>query len=66
VKDSIYYVRNGRLGIDITIDEGRQYYFRNITWTGNSQYSSDFLNSILRIRRVIFMIGFNGGETHKR
>ena len=51
VKDSIYYVRNGRLGIDITIDEGRQYYFRNITWTGNSQYSSDALNSILRIKK---------------
>lgn len=49
VKDSIYYIEDGRLGIDFTIDEGNKYYFRNITWTGNSLYSAEQLNSILRI-----------------
>ncbi len=49
VKDSIYYIEDGRLGIDFKIDEGNKYYFRNITWTGNSLYSAEQLNSILRI-----------------
>lgn len=51
VKDSIYYVEDGRLGIKFTIDEGQQYYFRNITWTGNSLYPEEFLNQILRINK---------------
>lgn len=51
VKDSIYYIEDGRLGIDFTIDEGKQYYFRNITWTGNSKFRTDFLNSILRVQK---------------
>src|SRR5574344_614251 len=51
VKDSIYYVEPGRLGIDLKFDEGNKYYFRNITWTGNSVYSTDVLNSILQIHK---------------
>ncbi|HHV03104.1 MAG: POTRA domain-containing protein [Bacteroidales bacterium] len=49
VRDSIYYIDEKNLGIDIQIDEGKKYYFRNITWTGNTQYSSEMLNSVLRI-----------------
>ena len=41
LKDSIYYVTPDRLGIDFKIDQGKKYYFRNITWTGNSVYSTD-------------------------
>lgn len=44
-------VKQGRLGIDFTIDEGKKYYFRNITWTGNSVYATDALNSILQIHK---------------
>ena len=36
VKDSVYYVSPGKLGIDLQVDPGKKYYFRNITWTGNS------------------------------
>ena len=49
MKDSIYHVKPGRLGIDLTFDQGKKYYFRNVTWTGNSVYSADALNSILQI-----------------
>ncbi len=49
VKDSIYYVEDGRLAIDLKIDEGDQYYFRDITWTGNSLYPAERLNNVLRI-----------------
>ena len=51
VKDTMYYIEPGRLQIDFEIDEGKKYYFRNITWTGNSVYSSDALNQILMINK---------------
>ena len=51
LKDSIYYVAPNRLGIDFKFDQGKKYYFRNITWTGNSVHSSDQLNSILQISK---------------
>ena len=38
VKDTMYYIEPNRLQIDFDIDEGKQYFFRNITWTGNSVY----------------------------
>ena len=49
VKDTMYFVSPSRLQIDFELDEGQQYYFRDITWTGNSVYSSDALNEILKI-----------------
>ena len=51
VRDSIYYVEPGRLGIDLEFEEGDKYYFRNVTWTGNSIYSSDALNEVLGIQK---------------
>ena len=51
VKDTMYYIEPGRLQIDFEIDEGKQYYFRDITWTGNSVYTSDALNQILMIKK---------------
>ncbi|MBQ6082702.1 MAG: outer membrane protein assembly factor BamA, partial [Bacteroidales bacterium] len=51
VKDSIYTIEEGRLGIDFKIDQGRKYYFRNITWTGNSVYTAETLNQVLKIAK---------------
>jgi outer membrane protein insertion porin family len=51
VSDSVYFISNNSMNIDITVDEGNKYYFRNITWVGNSKYSSDILNRILSIRK---------------
>ena len=51
VKDTMYYVEPGKLQIDFQIDEGKQYYFRDITWSVNSVYSSDVLNEILMIKK---------------
>ncbi len=50
VKDSMYFIEPGRMGINITVDEGDKYYFRNITWTGNSIYQSEQLDQILSIK----------------
>ena len=51
VKDTMYYVEPGRLQIDFEIDEGKQYYFRDITWTGNSVFATEGLNSLLMIEK---------------
>ncbi|MBO5814928.1 MAG: outer membrane protein assembly factor BamA [Bacteroidales bacterium] len=51
VKDTMYYVEPNRLQIDFEIDEGKQYFFRNITWTGNSVYSAETLNQVLKIKK---------------
>ncbi len=51
VKDTMYYLEPGRLQIDFEIDEGKRYYFRDITWTGNSVYNSETLNDILMIKK---------------
>lgn len=51
VRDSIYYVEPNRLGIDLVFEEGDRYYFGDITWTGNSVYASDALNSVLAINK---------------
>ncbi len=57
LKDSVYFLppkKNGkvnRLGIDFTFDQGDKYYFRDISWTGNSVYSSDVLNEVLGISK---------------
>ena len=51
VSDSIYYINDKRLGIKIKIDEGRRYYFRDITWVGNTIIPSVILSNILGIKK---------------
>lgn len=51
IKDSIYFFEDGKMGIHFSIDKGKKYYFRNITWTGNSKYTEEELNSVLRIEK---------------
>ncbi len=52
VRDSMFrYEDDGRLGIHFVIDKGKKYYFRDITWTGNSEYTEDQLNSVLKIKK---------------
>ncbi len=51
VRDSVYFIEPGRLAIDMEFEEGDKYYFRDVTWTGNSVYSTDVLNEILGIKK---------------
>jgi len=48
-KDSIATRIDGNLQIFLTIDEGEQYFFRNISWKGNSKYSEEDLSRVLGI-----------------
>ncbi|MBR5434331.1 MAG: outer membrane protein assembly factor BamA [Bacteroidales bacterium] len=47
--DTIYDIDSTLMHIEITISEGKKYYFGNISWLGNSVYSTDVLNKILTI-----------------
>ena len=49
VSDSIARRVDGNLQIFVTIDEGDQYFFRNVTWKGNSKYEDDQLSNVLGI-----------------
>ena len=51
VKDSVYNLDDGNIGIDLVIDEGNLYHYRNINWTGNTKYSEETLNSVLGIKK---------------
>jgi outer membrane protein insertion porin family len=52
VKDTVYKSEvPNRLSIEITLDEGHRYYFGNITWVGNSKYSSQMLGNVLGIHK---------------
>jgi outer membrane protein insertion porin family len=50
-RDSIAKHPDNTISIHIWVEEGPKYYFRNIAWVGNTKYSNDFLNRILRIRK---------------
>ena len=51
VKDTFYLNNSKDINIDIHLYEGKKYYFRNISWVGNTKYSSDLLSKILNIKK---------------
>ncbi len=51
VEDSVYPVSNKYLNIYMKIHEGDKFYFRNISWVGNTKYSSEFLSKKLDIKK---------------
>ena len=48
-KDTIRTTK--RVSIDITVQEGMKYYFRNINWVGNSKYSTKDLSNVLGVKK---------------
>ena len=51
LKDSISRNEKGQLLVDITIEEGNRYFFRNIAWKGNSIYDTPTLAGVLGIQK---------------
>lgn len=49
--DSVVRIGNNRVAIKVGINEGRKYYFRNITFTGNNKFSSEYLSKVLGIKK---------------
>jgi outer membrane protein insertion porin family len=50
-RDTVYFVEDNRIVIELFIDEGPTYYFRDITWVGNTVYSDELLSGILGLRK---------------
>ncbi|MDA8886047.1 outer membrane protein assembly factor BamA [Bacteroidia bacterium] len=49
--DSVQIISENRVNIKIGISEGKKYYFRNITWTGNTKYRASLLDTLLGIKK---------------
>jgi outer membrane protein insertion porin family len=50
VQDSVRFVSPKKIAIDITVDEGQRFWFRDIHFTGNTKYPEDSLLKILGIQ----------------
>ena len=51
IVDTKQYPVNKNLNIDFKLQEGRKYYFGNITWKGNAKYPDSVLSFILGIQK---------------
>ena len=51
IRDTTYFVSDDRIKVDVTVDEGQQFFFRNITFLGNTKYDSDTLTKVLGIKK---------------
>jgi outer membrane protein insertion porin family len=49
--DTVYAINKRRLNVDLTVNEGDRYYFRNIIWTGNFVHSDSTLSKILGVKK---------------
>lgn len=51
VKDTLYRIADNRMVIGIYINEGKKYFFRNISFVGNSKYPAKKLATTLGIKK---------------
>lgn len=51
LRDSVAKVDDEHVNLYMWIDEGKKYYFGDITWSGNTLYSSELLNRYLSIKK---------------
>lgn len=51
VADSIYDIDEKNLGLWIKVKEGKKYYYRDISWLGNSVYQTSALGNLLQIQK---------------
>jgi outer membrane protein insertion porin family len=51
IKDTIYKNPDKTINIEVNVEEGQRYYFGDITWVGNTKYTDEFLNNILKIKK---------------
>jgi outer membrane protein insertion porin family len=50
-KDTVYRFDDRSVNVELWINEGSKYFFRNITWVGNTKYSSNILSQTLGIKK---------------
>ncbi len=47
--DSLYTISEDRIGLLIRIDEGKQYFLRDVDWVGNSVYRKEDLEKVFNV-----------------
>lgn len=50
IRDSVYYIDDKTMGINIELSEGNKYYIRNINWVGNSVYTTEQLENMFGVQ----------------
>jgi outer membrane protein insertion porin family len=50
-RDTTYFVADNRVVIELFIEEGPTYYFRDITWVGNTVYPDAVLSNVLGLQK---------------
>jgi len=51
LSDSLYPISDNRVGLKIKVDEGKQYFIRDIKWVGNSVYRKEDLERLLNLEK---------------
>ncbi len=51
LEDSVWNFDDKHVNVYVKVDEGKKYYIRNITWVGNTVYSTDYLSNSLRMEK---------------
>jgi outer membrane protein insertion porin family len=51
VADTVTPLPNGRVKLDIYLDEGNKYYFGDVKWIGNTVYPSEYLIAVSGIKK---------------
>ena len=51
LEDSVWTIDDKHVNVYVKIDEGEQYYIRNITWVGNTVVTTDYLNRALGMQK---------------
>ena len=51
LEDSVWTVDEKHVNVYVKVEEGQQYYLRNITWVGNTVVTSDYLSAVLGMKK---------------
>jgi outer membrane protein insertion porin family len=51
LSDSLYTISEDRVGLKLRIDEGNQYFLRNVDWVGNSVYRKEDLDRVFNMKK---------------
>ncbi|MFV0265741.1 MAG: outer membrane protein assembly factor, partial [Draconibacterium sp.] len=51
IRDSITPLENGKIRLDLFVEEGDKYYFGDIKWMGNTVYTAEYLDAMLGLKK---------------
>ncbi|MDR1866112.1 MAG: outer membrane protein assembly factor BamA [Bacteroidales bacterium] len=51
LNDSITFVKDNRVVLHIRVNEGNKYFYRNISWVGNTKYPTEMLQNIFGYKK---------------